>query len=491
MNPDGDMRAGILSQTYWTVLEHRNHGQGNQYRADMTLDNCETYVAEITGICPVAINKTLKKAEISGTLQCGKIQHKYKAGLRKNKYVGHLFASGLTPWVTGTADWTNAGVTIYKGENNKLLPRFHEQEYIINYEDNTFGVDAAYGAQVPSNSEIPSTTLKENRQVLTSSIPAMGKSNHNELSAAVAWALDMNVYKQNWAKVANNPRTWVEEKDEKLCLKWSDGDQCTFKDDDGTEHVKYNLTADECYLAAHAAQPSASMVDYVHTPGPKKNCIMFNEKWAPTNTVKPQQKGDNFFMGGWNLVNPAWKTGVATNMVDVNLDSMLGVTLVVFDPSYAGGFDAKKDGRGGRSKKSAHKAAPASVKAGYVVKVGGRKYTSRSGLKAVFYDRESFDTYIHGVAALRNVEVLDYGSLSQGSKNAYISGATIKKRGYKDFAGLEEKQYITVAYALIKGSLAACEHCLPSEIEDTIEDAAAGVGQGVIYLVSSSYWGKK
>ena len=371
----------------------------------MTLNNCETYIAELTGACPILDYEGIYKSTITGTLHCGTANHKYKLGLHKNKYKGFFYASGMTPWVTGVADWTNGGITIYKHDETKqVLPRYHEQEYIVNYGDDANFAEVSYEKKhIPSTTRHEAPNVKTNKHVLTSTTPSPAASSQGSRRGEdVAWALDMNLHKQNWAKVKYHPRTWEDNDPE--CEKFDDQGNCI--------KVKLNLES----------------------------------KPAENGGV-----GDNFFMGGWKLVNPAWPHKMDTSKVEEKVNEVLGENIVILDrnPTDPNLKDKKK-------------AAPNKDKRAYSIVANGKSWGGNNGnILAVFHNEESFSDYIDKVSTIRNTEVLDYGSVSSGEGKAKINRHKIDPKKFPN-----KEINIDIVYAVIRGALSACEHCLPTHIDN-------------------------
>ena len=450
-NPDGDTRCGIISQSYWGTLTHKDYDGTNSYTAKMVLnDSCETYAFEISGLCP-SVDSNIHKVEVSGTLSCGLTQHKYKAGLLRNKYKGYLFASGLTPWVTGTADWTNGGITVYKNPTTKrVATRFHEQEYVVNYGTDAKAIDIDYSKaqKTPNNAGAVSNSapINRNRGVLISSVPSANTAGHNHLSTATAWALKLGTYTQNWAKVKYNARTPK-----------GKGPECRQRDADG-------------------------------------NCIEIDPTWKPGFDTNENGYGDLVFMGGWDLINPAWGNAT-TNEADQYLSNTQGESVIIYDPSRAVGFGKKFRRQGGSKGKTViNDTASTAVKNAYVLKVNNKTYGGNSAAKqgvihAVFYTQESYEKYIQNIHVTKNVQVLDYGSTTAASETSWINIPSIK--GVKAASGAKSKTFVGVQYAILKTDTAACEHCLSTELSEVPDSRTHDYFKDKMYFGEQFFIGQK
>jgi hypothetical protein len=441
-------RFGIISQTYWVTMSPWGIDEGEVmtewqgYKIPVTGNN---WALEQLSNEPNTSTE-MKLALVSGHGKCHYDRHTGEVELYRLKYSGLMYASGVTPWITGITDWTNRGTIAYYTEDADGTPvpnddgknrhkrgaiggRNFEQTYWVNYGDDARAVEL------------------ELRDVGKKPIPFRAV--------------------EGVAEIENQPGGKIPTQQAEA--EAYGGDIKIGLSSESELMVRYNTPWMDSPDAKH---PTSKLTNRSALDAGKENPGIAGKSF-----------GDRMFMGGWPLVNPAYPSSMyeaksvgapgslkdAPENVSAQYSINYGRKVIILDVDgpkdrWNGNFNkaaAERKRTMGKTKsaqlfgKSANKL---DIKRYKIIidketfSGSGRK--THTGISQVVHDENWFNELVMSMQSQGNVVLLKYGTT-----NTSGGGDTCT---FKEGSGDKK---INCVYALIKGDLATCEHCLAEELD--------------------------
>ena len=156
-------KYGIIAHEYWTTLTEP--GQINTVEtknyAKVSVSNVDNWMLKAKGERPV-ISKRMNHAVLSGRAYCKYNHHYATVPLYTEKYSGHMYISGVVPFITGRCDWSSQGAIILDDVQDGKTPivKSFDQKYLVKYEDGQQGIDLLYNNKLANKKGLPSRVVE-------------------------------------------------------------------------------------------------------------------------------------------------------------------------------------------------------------------------------------------------------------------------------------------------------------------------------------------
>tara|TARA_Y100001938_G_scaffold151062_1_gene245596 strand:+ start:11361 stop:21728 length:10368 start_codon:yes stop_codon:yes gene_type:complete len=407
VDPNGTTRYGIIAHEFWGTLTTPGSVDDNTTYdyVRIPVNNADGWLAAAAGDKP-AVNPNVFKATLSGDVYCNYAHHYATSKLYSQKFSGVLYASGVVPFVTGITDWTSKGhVVMGYGEDPKTTPvvSSFDQDYLVDYDDGVKGIETFVPRPDKPNVNVPSRVVEG-------------------LEAARTAGANSTVINQ---AAKSNPE--FEKGQTKLIVGYNQENEASGR---GASKPKGDTVGEHWGVANDSAEAYA------------------------------RAGGDKVFIGGWPLYNQALDADVVGPAFEKQSnygrkldDAFVGKKVIIYDDSAAVRSIKKPVGgvKGVVTTTVKSGATSGAKKSDYTVKIGGVTY-SKNQIHRVFSNKDKYLEFIQKTQVTQNVSILDYNVISASNED----GWTLVNKN---------KTYFNGMYTLIEANVAACPHCLPTEIK--------------------------